>query len=384
MNRFWLLLTCAATVSCYSKPYPYEDGMRKHETEFGEFSKNVHPHVIRKYEHEIDYHIDSNGDMIRQIGKNVKPKDYSAWNLFVGFMDKHNKVYKHKKEVLHRFKIYKRNIKAAKMWQENEQGSAFYGETQFMDMTATEFKNIYLPYVWPQVPNSNTLSPEELIALEDVELPDSFDWRQKGVVTDVKNQGSCGSCWAFSVTGNIEGQWALKTKKLVPLSEQELLDCDVIDQACNGGLPLNAYKEIIRLGGLETEDEYPYEQEREASCKIEKSELAAFINGSLQLPKDEQKIAAYLLKHGPISIGVNANPLQFYRHGISHPWKIFCSPLMLNHGVLIVGFGQEGNKPFWIIKNSWGSRWGESGYYRLYRGKNVCGVSEMATTALIE
>jgi len=335
-------------------------------------------------ENEDSTELDSTRRHVSHIGRTIKAKDFGVWSLFTNFIERYERTYKDKREIMKRFRTYKRNVKASKMWQDNEQGSAVYGETPFMDLTPKEFRETYLPYTWqnPRKP-PRTLSDLELEDLDGEAVPDSFDWRTKGVVTDVKNQEQCGSCWAFSVTGNIEGQWALKTGKLVSLSEQELLDCDVVDQACNGGLPLNAYQEIIRLGGLETESEYPYDAEKEPTCKLEKSDVAVYINSSLQLPKDEEKMVAYLFKNGPISIGVNANPLQFYMHGISHPWKIFCEPFMLNHGVLIVGYGQEKNKPFWIIKNSWGSSWGEKGYYRLYRGKNVCGVSEMATTAIV-
>lgn len=245
-------------------------------------------------------------------------------------------------------------------------------------MTPEEFTKNYLSPEWKDPGYPPRVSP---MALDPI--PDKWDWRTKNVVTEVKNQGMCGSCWAFCTIANIEGVWAIKTGQLVSLSEQQLVDCDKVDEGCNGGLPSNAYKEIIRMGGLETEDEYPYKASRK-QCHNNRTLEKVYINSSIALPQDEKQIAQYLYKNGPLAVGINANPLMFYHGGIAHPWKFLCSPKSINHGVTIVGYGAQGNKPYWIIKNSWGKGWGESGYFRLYRGEGVCGVDQMVTSVIVD
>uniref|UniRef100_A0A1I7XLH0 Pept_C1 domain-containing protein n=1 Tax=Heterorhabditis bacteriophora TaxID=37862 RepID=A0A1I7XLH0_HETBA len=183
-----------------------------------------------------------------KMGSHLKPRDYISWNRFTDFINNYEKLYDTKREILKKFRIFKRNLKAIRMWQGREQGTAVYGITQFTDMTPDEFKKIYLPYMWeePIVPNKIADLKINGVNLND-QLPESFDWREHGAVTEVKNQGylgNCGSCWAFSTTGNIEGQWFIAKKKLVSLSEQELVDCDSVDQGCNGGLPSQAYNGV--------------------------------------------------------------------------------------------------------------------------------------------
>ncbi|VBB30798.1 unnamed protein product [Acanthocheilonema viteae] len=235
--------------------------------------------------------------------KTIMEKDFTLWNLFGNFVQEHNRKYPNKKELLKRFRIYKRNLRLAKLWQKNEQGTAVYGETPYSDMTHEEFRKVMLPYLWPLDKNKKHLLDLAKYDIDNDEIPESFDWRDRGAVTEVKNQGFCGSCWAFSVTGNIEGAWAIEKGKLISLSEQELVDCDVIDQGCSGGLPLNAYKEIMRMGGLESEKDYPYDGRGE-KCHLVRKDIVVYINDSLQLPGDERKIAAWLAKKGPISIGM--------------------------------------------------------------------------------
>jgi len=305
---------------------------------------------------------------------------------FQRFMAKYDKQYKTADEHNLRFwTFYKNN----KMWtKENRRdkqqgGSAVYGATQFADLSPQEFAKHYLNKVMAEtdIEEARTILPAAGY-MNTADTPKSVDWRKKNAVTPVKNQGMCGSCWAFSTTGNVEGQNAIKTGNLTSLSEQELVDCDKVDEGCNGGLPSQAYLEIKRLGGLELESDYPYTGHGD-KCSFNKTMAKVKVSGGIQLPKDEVQIAAWVAKNGPVSIGINAFMMQFYMGGIAHPWWFMCRPARLDHGVLITGFGEENGIPYWNIKNSWGTGWGEKGYYRIYRGGNSCGVSEMVTSATL-
>ncbi|KAK7105044.1 cathepsin L-like [Littorina saxatilis] len=311
--------------------------------------------------------------------------DYCHVHLkaFRKFKDDFQRLYGSEEEEAARFKTFCVNMKRIKTVQEHEQGSATYGINKFADLSEAEFRKYYLTPTWDLKTLRPWMTPAGPANPNGDAIPDSFDWRDKGAVTPVKNQGQCGSCWAFSTTGNIEGQWAIKSNKLVSLSEQELVDCDKLDEGCNGGLPSNAYEAIMKLGGLETEGEYKYEGADE-KCKFNRTEVAVKINGGLNISSDETEMKAWLFKNGPISIGINAFAMQFYFGGISHPWKIFCNPTSLDHGVLIVGYGvSSSGEPYWIVKNSWGPDWGEKGYYLVYRGSGVCGLNQMCTSAKI-
>uniref|UniRef100_A0A670JVD5 Cathepsin F n=1 Tax=Podarcis muralis TaxID=64176 RepID=A0A670JVD5_PODMU len=299
--------------------------------------------------------------------------------LFKEFLTTYEKSYKDKQETERRFRIFAENLEKARLIQELDQGTAEYGVTKFSDLTEEEFRSTYLNPLLSQLPGR----PMKPATIPKDPPPDAWDWRDHGAVTGVKNQGYCGSCWAFSVTGNVEGQWFLRNGTLVSLSEQELLDCDSVDKACGGGLPSTAYEAIEGLGGLETERDYSYEG-FEQKCGFSKDKVAVYINSSVSISRDETEIAAWLAKNGPISIALNAFAMQFYRRGVSHPFFLLCNPWMIDHAVLLVGYGTRGRTPFWAIKNSWGENWGEKGYYYLYRGSHACGMNSMCSSAVIE
>jgi|EP00945_MAST-04E_sp_MAST-4E-sp1_P005677 cathepsin F len=297
--------------------------------------------------------------------------------LFAKFKKDFNRVYKSAEEEAKRFAIFVENIEIAAEYQRLDKG-AVYTVTQHMDLSREEFAATWLGMA--SKPDTSDFPVAEDIP-ETNET--SIDWVAKGAVTPVKNQGQCGSCWAFSTTGNLEGVGFLKNNKLVSLSEQQLVDCDTKtgDKGCQGGLPSNAYKYILGNKGIDTEASYPYQGVGE-TCAATKGTVGATISNWTAISQDEKQIAAQLVARGPLSIGINAGPMQFYGGGVSCPWKVLCNPKQLDHGVLIVGFGTDASKgDYWKIKNSWGPGWGEQGYYRICRGKGACGLNTMVTSS---
>jgi len=207
-------------------------------------------------------------------------------------------------------------------------------------------------------------------------LADSLDWVSRGAVNPIKNQGSCGSCWAFSTACNLEGAGFVTTGKLVSVSEQNIVDCDKDDDGCDGGLPSSALTWSAHNGGVASEQAYPYRGE-DGSCR-RSVEKIIHNKGYQQISKNEDQIAQALQAYGPLSIAVDANGFNGYHGGILQ--NPSCSKTQLNHAINIVGYGEQ-NIPYWKIRNSWGTDWGEAGYIRVYRGDCTCGVCSQVVTA---
>jgi len=180
----------------------------------------------------------------------------------------------------------------------------------FLDMTEESFRQRLNLKVTDMAAARSQMERYNL--KNESELPTSFDWRQKGAVNHVKDQGQCGSCWAFSAVGNLEGVNFVTNGKLVEFSEQQLVDCDHNgDEGCNGGLMDNAFKYIQDNGGLDTEQSYPYTA-RDGKCKFNKDTVGVRVTGFEDISSNEDEIAKVLMEVGPLAIAVNANPFQFY------------------------------------------------------------------------
>jgi len=274
------------------------------------------------------------------------------------------------------------------------------------DLSSAEFKQRLNGYdnKARQMRNGNKLGSTYLTSATNItaSLPKNVDWREQGYVTPVKDQGQCGSCWSFSTTGALEGQMFRKTGSLVSLSEQNLVDCSTPEgnQGCNGGLMDAAFQYIKLNGGIDTEESYPYEA-KDGTCRYSAKYAGGEDTGFVDVPEgDEGALKEAVATVGPVSVAIDAShsSFQFYSSGIYN--EPDCSSTALDHGVLVVGYGtiapQVGEEEddanvdkhhhnhYWIVKNSWSTKWGDEGYIKMSRNRhNQCGIASQASYPLV-
>jgi len=317
---------------------------------------------------------DIKSNLFKFYHDDLLPLQFKLWK------EHHGKMYGSDEEHETRAKIWAENVKF--IHEHNKKAKSYTVEmNHFGDMTEAEYKAMLGTKIFKKTPDHVLRGPVMS------NLPASVDWRKEGYVTDVKNQGQCGSCWSFSSTGAMEGLHMKKTGTLVSLSEQNLVDCSGSygNMGCNGGLMDQAFQYVIDNGGIDTETSYPYEGV-EGTCRFNKTDTALKLTSFKDVPSgSEAALQAALAQQGPVSIAIDAghSSFQFYSGGVYD--EIECSSEQLDHGVLAVGYGTDATTgaDFWIVKNSWSAGWGEDGFIMMSRNKqNQCGVATAASFPL--
>jgi len=307
------------------------------------------------------------------------PEEWAKFKVeeeWAKFKVKHEKLYSSEEEDGTRCEIWKKNL--AKVEKHNSENHTFtMAVNKFSDWTTEEFNRIL--GFRPPVGRKTTKGRR----FQNKENPDVVDFREDGLVTEVKNQGDCGSCWAFSATGAMEGAWAKSKGELVSLSEQQLLDC-VEGSDCDGGFENDAFRYVIE-NGIQSEESYEY-RGVEGQCQADDSEFVAHFSEFEEVDADESQIEAALVEVGhPIAVAVLVNENMFnYQSGIFDDPSCRVDEIdELNHAVLIVGFDKSGPEPFWIVKNSWSTGWGEEGFIKMKMGVNICGINKAASFPIV-
>jgi C1A family cysteine protease len=301
---------------------------------------------------------------------------------FAEWMQEYNKQYD-TMEMFYRFGIFKQNLLKIEAHNAGDH-SYTLGVNQFMDMSDSEFKKVHLSGI-AQNGFYRTAEGKTACTPASFKAPTAktVDWTAKGMVSGVKNQQQCGSCWAFSTTGSIEAHAAIKSGKApVPLSEQQLVDCSSSygNQGCNGGLMDNAFEFLADNGGSCTEAAYPYTA-AQGQCQTSCQKVQT-VSGCMDIQVgDVDMLKGAIEQAGPVSIAIEADQLafQFYHGGVLTGR---CGT-KLDHGVLLVGYDDTYTTPYWKVKNSWGESWGEQGYLRIEQAGDKCGVTQAASIPVV-
>ncbi|KMZ71835.1 Cathepsin L-like cysteine proteinase [Zostera marina] len=300
---------------------------------------------------------------------------------FARFAVRHGKVYGSVEEIVHRFRIFINSVDLI-MSHNSKKLPYQLGINEFADMSWDEFQTHHLG----AAQNCSATGKGNHI-LTDEKLPETKDWREDNIVSPVKSQGNCGSCWTFSTTGALEAAYTQQTGEAISLSEQQLVDCagGFNNFGCNGGLPSQAFEYIKYNGGLDTEESYPYVGANGA-CHFRNKNVGVKIADSVNITEgseDELKHAVGLIR--PVSVAYQViHDFRFYKSGVFTSENCGSGSMDVNHAVLAVGYGVENGMPYWLIKNSWGPKWGMNGYFKMEMGKNMCGVATCASYPIIE
>ncbi|KAJ9183741.1 hypothetical protein P3X46_007553 [Hevea brasiliensis] len=299
---------------------------------------------------------------------------------FARFAHRYGKSYETEEEMKLRFAIFSENLDLIRSI--NKKGLPYaLAINDFADWTWQEFQKHRLGAA--QNCSATTKGNHKLT---DAVVPETKDWREEGIVSPVKNQGHCGSCWTFSTTGALEAAYHQAFGKGISLSEQQLVDCAGAfnNFGCNGGLPSQAFQYIKYNGGLETEEAYPYTG-KDDTCKFSSENVGVRVLDSVNITlgaEDELKHAVAFVR--PVSVAFEVvSGFRFYKDGVYTSDTCGKTPMDVNHAVLAVGYGVENGVPYWLIKNSWGDDWGDNGYFKMEFGKNMCGVATCASYPVV-
>jgi C1A family cysteine protease len=300
------------------------------------------------------------------------------WKQFSNFQDRFTKNYDTIEELENRFQIFRSNLRTIILHNLDNKQNFTMGVNQFTDLTSDEFKKNFVSGLNQNI-EVGSYGCKSFIA-NDIGTPSSIDWRTKNAVTSVKDQGQCGSCWTFSSTGAVEGAWAISKGQLVDLSEQELVDCatGIVygSHGCSGGQMEGAFKYVIENGQCYLTS-YPYTAKDGNKCNV--CTPLVHISSCSDVKPNDQISLKVAVSQQPVSIAIEADTRYFQSYSGGILTSSSCGT-NLDHGVLIVGYGEEQNQKYWLVKNSWGTTWGLEGYVKIARTEStndagVCGIA---------